>query len=154
MAETPAGNNTEAPKEPEYIDAWELLDQIAAAGPGASLKVRVKDLETGETNVSWAKWGWENLGPSVVHWKDPRDHSWADRILLLGGHTKSNNFPIKALGTNGRMMRPENVRDHNPPPRNVPITEVAKKRKFELLDPKDGLTPEELADIAKLEVES
>ncbi len=139
--------------EPEYIDARELVNRIADAGQSRVIKVRAIDLKTGRTSVGYAKPDWERLGPVFVTWKDPRNRDWATTILPLGGHVRFHHFSTKTLGSNARVANLESLQTPQSPPTNVPITPEALDRKFEILDPDDGWTPEELVAIAKVDAE-
>ncbi len=151
MSEAPDGVISEAPVEPEYIDAQQLVDYIGATGQSKHIKVRAIDPETGQTSVGYAVRDWEHLGPSMVTWKDPRNRNWADSILPLGGYVKFHHFSTKSLGSNARVASLEFLQTPQYPPTNVPVTPEAQARRFELLDPDDGWTAEELEAIAKVD---
>lgn len=132
---------------PDYLGAEQLLDHITQAGPGESLKVRVNDPETGETYVGTTTWVYEameELGPAVLRWKDPRKQQFWVSMLPLGGST-IYKFPHFRDGLSRQIMD-GNIHGR----KRMPISAGARKKQFELLDPKDGLTREEMDDIASL----
>jgi hypothetical protein len=143
MAETPSEIDTEAFLEHEYLDGQQLVDRIAQAGPGAVLRVRVIDPVTHDTYVGTTTWTYEDLGPAVLHWKDPRSHDCWDRMLLLGGNTFYPYASMKGMAPYGN-----NTDAYSPVRRR--ISREAQLRQFEILDNDNEYTKEEKADIAKI----